>query len=344
MSTEQNPVESPDVDLDTFAADFFGQKQADPEPASSEVDEDADTEESDAPQEDTQTPEDDALADEDEDTDEDDGDDEEDADEEPSEPEPKPKKKNRLQERIDELTAGRREAEREAAKLRADLEAIKTQLESKTEKTDTSQKSKDDGRPNPDATNEDGSAKYELGEFDPQYQADLVNYLFEQREKEAAAKAAKTAEEARIQAQREALETNWQEKLGPAQERYPDFMEKGQQLVDSFDGIDQAYGEYLTSTLMSMEFGPDVLYYLASNPDEAKKIVDSGPTKATVSLGRLEAKFADAAQEKQKARPKVSKAPAPPAHRTKGSAAAVVDVADDTDNLDDFSKKFFTKK
>lgn len=344
MSTEQNPVESPDVDLDTFAADFFGQKPADPEPASSEVDEDTDTEESDASKEDTQTPEDDALADGDDDTAEDDGDDEEDTDEEISKPEPKSKKKNRLQERIDELTAGRREAEREAAKLRADLEAIKTQLETKTEKTNPTQKVEDSNRPNPDATNEDGSAKYELGEFDPQYQADLVNYLFEKREREAEAKEAQKAEEAKIEAQRTALESGWQEKLGPAQERYPDFNEKGQQLVASFDGIDQAYGEYLTATLMSMEFGPDVLYYLASNPDEAKKIVDSGPTKATVSLGRLEAKFADAAQEKQKARPKFSKAPAPPAHRTKGSAAAVVDVADDTDNLDDFSKKFFTKK
>lgn len=343
MSTEQNPVESQDVDLDAFAADFFGQKSADPGPASSEADEDKDTEESDASNEDTQTAEDDnALADEDEDTDENEEHKEEDSSEDDEKPQPR--KKNRLQERIDELTASRREAEREAAKLRADLEAIKAQLDSKTEKTDSPTTSKDDGRPNPDATNEDGSAKYELGEFDPKYQADLVNYLFEQREKEAEAKAARTAEEAKVKAQREALESGWNEKLGPAQERYPDFMEKGESLVSSFEGLDQAYGEYLTATLMSMEYGPDVLYYLANHPDEAAKIVNSGPTKATIALGRLESKFMDAEQEKQKARPKVSKAPAPPAHRTKGSAPAVVDIPDDTDDLDNFSKKFFAKK
>lgn len=336
MSTNENPVEPQEVDLDTFAADFFGQKKADPEPASSESDEDADAEESDAQEEDTQNSEDDTLADEDDE--EQDG---EQAEEIAHEPKPK---KNRFQERIDELTTARREAEREAAKLRADFEEVKKQLEKVNGKTDPTPKTSDDGRPKPDALNEDGSAKYELGEFDPQFQADLVTHLFEQKQKEMETKAAEQAEEKAIQAQREALEAGWNEKLGPAQERYPDFMDKGQQLVDSFDGIDQAYGEYLTATLMSMEFGPDVLYYLANNPDEAKKIVNSGPTKATVALGRLEAKFADAELEKQKARPKVSKAPPPPSHRNKGSAAAVVDVPDDTDDLDLFSQKLFAKK
>lgn len=342
MSTNENPVESQDVDLDAFAADFFGQKQAEPEQASSEADKE-DAEESDATEkEDTQTPEDsNALADEDEDTPEDKEDGDEEADEVDTDPEPKPRKKNRLQERIDELTAGRREAEREAAQLRADLEAIKSKLEGKTEKTDISQKAEYGSPPNPDATNEDGSAKYALGEFDPQYQADLVKHLFAQERAEMEQAQAVKAEEAKVQAQREALESGWNEKLGPAQERYPDFNEKGQQLVDSFEGIDPAYGEYLTATLMSMDFGPDVLYYLANNPDEAQEIINSGPTKATGKLYVIEAKFADAQQEKQKARPKVSKAPNPPSHRTKGNAAAVVDVPDDTDDLDAFTKKMF---
>jgi hypothetical protein len=339
MSTNENPVEPQEVDLDTFAADFFGQKTVAPEQASPESDEESDAEESDANEEDTQNPEDDTLADEDDTEDEDsDG-----GDEEAVEPAPKPKK-NRFQERIDELTTARREAERREEKLRADFEEIKKQLEKVNGKTDPAPKVSDDGRPKPDALNEDGSAKYELGEFDPQFQADLVTHLFEQKQKEMESKAAEQAEEKAVQAQREALEAGWNEKLGPAQERYPDFMDKGQQLVDSFDGLDQAYGEYLTATLMGMEFGPDVLYYLANNPDEAKKIVNSGPTKATVALGEIHVKFRDAQQEKQKARPKVSKAPPPPSHRNKGSAAAVVDIPDDTDDLDLFSQKLFAKK
>lgn len=338
MSTNNTNVEPTEVDLDAFAADFFGQKSAAPEPASSEADETDDELESDAPEA-THTPEGDPLAD-----DEDEEEDGEEEEEEDSKPAPKPKK-NRFQERIDELTTARKEAEREAERLRSEFEALKVKLEAKTDKTDkpTSDVVKDN-RPNPDAVKEDGSPKYELGEFDPQYQADLVAHLFAEKEKEIEAKLAKKEQEESLKAARTAIETQWNDKLVPAQERYPDFNEKGQQLVDSFEGLDEAYGEYLTSTIMSMDFGPDVLYYLANHPDEAKAIVNSGPTKATLALGRLETKFADAELEKQKARPKVSKAPTPPAHRNKGSAAAVAEIPDDTDDLDLFSQKLFAKK
>ena len=142
--------------------------------------------------------------------------------------------------------------------------------------------------------------------------------------------------------QRAQLQAEWNDKLVPARERYPDFQEKGQNLVSAFEGIDPNYGEYLTTTLMNMEFGPDVLYYLANNMDEAHKIVQSGVAKATVALGRLEAKFAFANEEKQKARPKVSQAPTPPP-ANRGSAVAKPSIEADTDNLDDFEREFFKK-
>src|SRR3546814_4807298 len=91
-----------------------------------------------------------------------------------------------------------------------------------------------------------------------------------------------------------------------------DLKEKGEELIENFTDLDEAYGEYLSSTLMSMEYGPDVLYYLASNPEEAKKIVNSGPQKASIALGRLEARFMDEDKPQQKVRPKVSNAPEPP--------------------------------
>src|SRR3546814_11078038 len=90
---------------------------------------------------------------------------------------------------------------------------------------------------------------------------------------------------------RAALQSEWQAKLGPAQERYPDFKEKGEELIENFTDLDEAYGEYLSSTLMSMEYGPDVLYYLASNPEEAKKIVTSGPQKDSIALVLPEARL-----------------------------------------------------
>ena len=75
---------------------------------------------------------------------------------------------------------------------------------------------------------------------------------------------------------------------------------------------------------------------------EAKRIVDLGPTKAALALGRIEARFANAANPK--AAPKVSKAPTPPARLNRGSAQAMPDVPGDTDDLDAFSRQFFKKR
>lgn len=327
MSNVQTPVESTvDDDLDTFSDVFFGRKAPDDEQASSEKVE-TDTTEDDA-QEDTQ-PEDDTLAnDEDED---------EVVEEAPEDAQPKPKK-NRFQERIDELTAGKREAERKAA----DLEARLAKLEQTSKPAPIVEAAENTG-PTPEDTNEDGTDKYPLGEFDPNYIRDLTRHTL-QTEREALKKEEEEkAQQTEMEAQRAALQTSWEEKLVPAQERYPDFREKGEALVDSFSGLEPAYAEYLTATLMSMEYGPDVLYYLSKNPAEAHAIVNSGATKATIALGRLESKFAFAEEEKQR-RPKVSQAPTPPVHLNKGSAVVKVEVPDDTDDLDAFANKFFDKK
>lgn len=327
-------------DLDAFSAELFGRKEADTDKTKSEEVKTEDKE-SDAlnENEDTQTDEDDTLATEDEDETEDTETDEDDS----TETDDKSKKpKNRFQERIDELTAKAREAERrEQATLKRFEELEKKLSQSKDEKPEPV---KEAVGPAVDDKNEDGSEKYPLGEFDPNYIRDLTRFTLEQERNALKAKDEQEAQQKKFEAEREALTESWTEKLGPAKERYPDFNEKGEQLFGTFNGINQAYGEYLTATLMSMDFGPDVLYYLANNLDEANKIVASGPTKATIALGRLEAKFADAEAEKQTKRPKVSKAAPPPDIQLKGSNAVMPEVPDDTDDLDAFAAKLFKKK
>ena len=128
-----------------------------------------------------------------------------------------------------------------------------------------------------------------------------------------------------------------------AQERYPDYFEKGQELIDSFSGIDEQYGQYLTDTIMEMDAGPDVFYYLATNPEEAKKIVDAGPRKATIALAKLEAQFVSATPETRAPKIKTTKAPTPPP-QLKGSAVARASVPIDTDDLDAFTKALFSNK
>lgn len=323
MSTENTPVDPTD-DLDAFSADFFGQNEAQPEPASSEDTEDAPDEESDALNNDA-THEGDETPD---DTDSE--------DDEADEPAPKPKK-NRAAERIEELNKKYRETQRE-------LEELKSRLEKNDSPATKQNEVVESAAPQPTDQNEDGTDKYPLGEFDPLYIRDLTRFELAEGQKALDAERQKALEEAKVADARVELETEWNSKLGPAKERYPDFDEKGQELFEAFADVDQDYGEYLASTLMQMEYGPDVLYYLANHPDEARKIVDSGPFKATLAFGRIESKFAFADEEKQKARPKVSQAPTPPVHTNRGNAAPVPEIPADTDDLDSFEKVFFKKK
>jgi hypothetical protein len=54
------------------------------------------------------------------------------------------------------------------------------------------------------------------------------------------------------------------------------FREKAVELEDTFRDLDPSYGKYLATTIMSLDYGPHVLDYLADNPDEARNIVASG--------------------------------------------------------------------
>ena len=312
-----------DTNLDDFNDLFLGKtKEAPPEDDGPEDDVDED-EDSDATieQEETQTPEDDDdLAEEDD----------------------KPVKLSPTQKRINQLLEKARLAEERAIAAEARLTERK---EIETPKVVSTPVVKDDKAPHPDDKNEDGTDKYPLGLFDEAFQDDRFNYKLEKSLEAQKAELAKQAQEQEIRQAQEALTKEWTDKLEPAKERYPDFDEKGQGLLDTFSQIPQEYGEYLTATIMSLDNGPDVLYFLSENIEEAQRIVNLGGTKAAIALGRIDARFeADAdAEEKPKPRPKVSKAPAPPP-TNRGSSAALAEVPDDTDDLDAFAAKLFKKR
>lgn len=312
-------------DLDAFNALFHGKATeappVDDDQQDDPGDEDAsleDTQDDDVQDGDTAEIEDDGLAD------------------EPDEP-PAPKK-TRAQERIEQLLEKERLAQERARAAEAELQRYK---EAGKESEKAPDKAPDKKAPHWDDKNEDGSDKYPLGQFDPQYAEDHIKFAVQEQlertraEQEAQAER-RAAEEAQAQAQAE-----WQSKLEPARERYPDFQEKGEQLLNTFVDIDPAYGNYLESVIMSLPNGPDVLYYLASNTDEAANIVKSGPMVATVALGRIDAGFGKSA-EPTKASARPTKAPPPPP-ANKGTVAAVAEVADDTEDLDAFEAKFFKK-
>lgn len=338
MSTETNIDVTVEDNLDAFAADFFGEKQPPSDNAKSEdVKTDPEAEDDANNQEqDTQN-----SAEEDGATEEADKADEENPD--TTDEDDKGKKPNRLQERINELTAARRQAERERDEALRKLKEKTTQPKPETEKVEATTVAEG---PKPDDKNEDGSDKYPLGEFDPKYNADLVKYTVQKTlDEERAAREAQEQENAKLTAEeqyRSTLQETWNEKLDIVQERYPDYREKGEAMLSVFEGIDPAYGQYLTDTLMEMDAGPEVFYYLANNVEEAQTIVNAGPRRATIALAKLEAQLAGS-KNTETAVAKVTKAPTPPP-QVKGSAVSKASVSPDTDNLNAFEKVFFQKK
>lgn len=318
-----------DIDnLDEFEKDFFQTRK----PVATEQKEVKEDEELD---EEVEEIEDDALATEENAEDE--------AEEEVEDPKPQPKKKASVQDRINELTAKAREAERREAELRREVEALKVRKpEADAQPEVKAQKTVDDA-PQPDAVDEDGDPLYPLGEFDPKFITALTKHTIKV-EREAAREAAEIeARQKQVEAEHAALEQTWAEKVTEAEKELPDLRDHLTSLTDTFAEVDPAYGEFLAATVMSCDFGPQIMYYLSQNIGEAQKIVASGPAAATLALGRLDARFSKPTQEEKRNTKKVSEAPEPPADRVRGSSGKF-SVAADTDDLDAFERVFFQKK
>lgn len=322
MSETEVTTESQEVDtdnLDTFADDFFGQKSdANIPKTKGDVAQDDDAADGTTQETEAQTdPNDDPDA----------------------EFVEAPPKKKTVQDRIDEVVKQREDAKREAAaelaKLRQEFEDFKKGALSPEVKAEKSE-------PTPDDLKEDGEPVYPLGEFDPQYIRDLTRFTLATERAKATAETEQARRETEVNQAQVELQTSWNEKLETAKTEYPDLVEKGQELLNGFNDLPTDYAGYLSTVLMSMDKGPDVLYYLSNHPEEARAIVNSGAQKATLALGRIEARFL--VDEQTAAKPKITKAPPPPIVRARGTNGAFVEVAPDTDDLESFSDAFFRKK
>lgn len=104
--------------------------------------------------------------------------------------------------------------------------------------------------------------------------------------------------EAQRQAQREQLAESFRQRSEEAAEKYDDYDE----VIEASEvPITNAIGH----AIMESEIGPDISYYLATHPAEARKIVSLSPVGQIREIGKLEVKLTD--------RPKkTTAAPAPP--------------------------------
>lgn len=269
--------------------------------------------------------------------DEDDNTDSDNSENESSEDEQPPKKINKVQKRINEVLAKEREARDRADRLQRELDAL-TNARNTEDPNPTPTPSSVKG-PSPDDINPDGTDKYPLGEFDPNYLRDLNRAIIEEEWSARKAQEAKELSQRQEQEARAAIHQDWVSKLDPFVEQHEDFIEKTLELEDTFSGLDAGYSDYLVQTIKSLDHGPEVLYYFANNLDEAKKFVKMGYGQATLALGEINAMFKGTTKKEVA---KISAAPIPP-QINKGSKTRVV-VRGDEDDLDAVAKLLFKRK
>jgi len=336
-SKEENLVDMDD--LDKFSEAMFS-------PAKVELDDEVTEEEDPEIEDDALATDEDEEAETDEDeTSEDEDEDPEEEEEEAEEPKPAKKGKKSFQDRINELTAKTREAERREAALLERLSRLETrepEVDTPQPKTQTAPLGIPSDGPDPHALKEDGEPVYPFGEFDPNFIRDLTKFTIEHETAALRAKAEKEAQAKQVEAAQAELKGAWVDKVAEAEKELPDLREKLEDLTDTFATIEPQIGEFLAATIMSCENGPQIMYYLSQNIGEAQKIVASGPAAATLAIGRLDAFVAAPKQEKRNIK-KVSEAPKPPENRSRGSGTRS-SVAGDTDDLDAFEKAFFRNK
>jgi hypothetical protein len=184
---------------------------------------------------------------------------------------PDPVKKSLVQKRIDELTRKRHDAEQLAASERAkrvELEAELQRLKSTT--TPTSE------------------PKVEDFETEAEYLKALVDWRTDARTRSnregEIAKAKETSVGAEVVAEREVVKA---------------VMEKGKEKFSDFDekvfNKDLVLSPAVVRTVMAADKADEVIYYLATNPEESKLLSGMSGNRLAIEIGRIEERLSQPA-------------------------------------------------
>lgn len=266
VETSEGIVEDTQEIKESAASEEIADKGED----QSESNDENETEESD-PQESTEESEDDAESDSDESEDESESDDESESedDESKDELEEKPKRKSGFKKRIDKLN--KRVSDRDS-----EIDSLRRQLATKDI---PKQREENPAEPNPIPDSEAPN----MDDFD-EY-SDYVNALTDHKVKIALA-----ADKVEQVKQRE--QTAFTKQVSDFQAKVKDFSAKVEdfdELVHDLDDVPTSPG--LQKAIIESDMAPEIMYELAKNPDEYKRVnqlTDSGIQRA---LGRIEAKL-----------------------------------------------------
>lgn len=206
-----------------------------------------------------------------------------------SEAEQAPKPRKTAQDRIDELTKARREAEREAKYFR-DLYEGKAQPQKEP---------KDDGPKAPDPN------EFDLGDMDPRYLDALVDFRVQQGLDKVQSR---VAQDLHLQAGARV----WEARQDEARAKFADYDEKV---------IDGAHNwpctPEMAEAIRTSDAGGELAYHLASNPEKARRISALPPIAQIRELGRIEAVLT--VDPKEPVPVRTTNAPKPPQAQARGA-------------------------
>jgi hypothetical protein len=196
------------------------------------------------------------------------------------------KKKGGFQKRIDKLVTRQRE-------LEAELTALKAP------KTETA------------TTTEEQAPDPVFFESQAEYIAALVKFETAKAKKDAIAELKAETVKSKEKEQEEVKVSSWQERVQVAHKSHPDLAELLEQ--------DLPVSPIVNDVLIESEIGGELLYYLASNPDELAEISKKGPIAAAKALGLIEDRLLKAAETKPEVKVTQAKKPISPVKSGKGS-------------------------
>lgn len=244
------------------------------------------------------------------------------------EPEEKPKKpKKPASERIRELNNRARQAERRNDELEARLAALEKGLPA-----GEGDGNKGSEREKPDPKDLE---KYPLGALDDRYIEDMIDYAAEkkaaekvdavlQRQEQSDQQAAAERQMAELRAKADDLTTK-------GGELYDDFQET---VVDAGLAGDWDLTQVTFEAAAEAEHGAQILYDLASDPKEATRVAQLSPFGQLKFIRERNDEIAAGSQPRRKPR-----ADPPPGSQPRGNSSKT-EIRDDTDNLDDFEKRW----
>jgi hypothetical protein len=202
------------------------------------------------------------------------------------------KKQNpKLEKRFSELTKQREAARQDADRERSTREALEVRVRELESKANPPKTDEPDPKPDPAQFND----AIEYAEALAEWTTDK-----RMRERDQADLARK------VEAEQSRMRQKFQERLDTAKSEMPDY-------EDMIASSDVSVSQPVTDAIIESDVGPQILYYLAENPEFARGLAEKSITSQLRAIGRLEAKFEPSEAPKPAIKPvaKRSNAPAP---------------------------------